>query len=68
MQKVILFFANHTFDTEYEIKGLVQDFDKFSRKQIAALKKAKTEKLVTRAGLLASYGLHSRERISKFIL
>ena len=46
--KISLTFIN----SEYEIKAIVQDFDKISRKQIAALKKAKTEKLVTRAGLL----------------
>lgn len=49
---------------DYEIKGLIQDFDKVSRKQIAALKKGKAEKLVQRANLLQSYGLQSRERIT----
>ena len=54
MLKVIFLKVNHTLiiNSEYEIKAIVQDFDKISRKQIAALKKAKTEKLVTRAGLL----------------
>ena len=34
---------------EYEIKSLITDFDKVSRKQLARLKKGKQEKLSTRA-------------------
>ena len=51
---------------EYEVKSLTLDFDKVVRKQIARLKKAKQQKLQTRMEILHTYGLRSRERISKF--
>lgn len=54
-----------TKHVEYEIKGLVADFDKIARKQIARLKKGKYTRLETRANILNSYGLRSRERMSK---
>jgi hypothetical protein len=41
------------------------DFDRVSRKQIARLKKAKQQRLLTRQDILNTYGLRSRERISK---
>jgi len=54
--------------SEYEIKGLVADFDKIARKQIARLKKGKYTRLETRANILNSYGLRSRERMSKHLI
>ena len=50
---------------DYEIKSLVNDFDKVARKQIARLKKGKYQRLNTRGQIIATYGLKSRERISK---
>jgi len=50
---------------DYEIKSLVNDFDKVARKQIARLKKGKYQKLNTRGQIIVTYGLKSRERISK---
>jgi len=47
------------------VKSLTFDFDKVVRKQIARLKKAKQQKLQTRMEILQTYGLRSRERISK---
>lgn len=49
---------------EYELKSLVQDFDKIARKQLARLKKGKQEKMATRGSILATYGLRSREKIT----
>ena len=51
---------------EIEIKGYINDFDKVGRKQLTRLKNAKTEHLVMRANVLATYGLRSRERSSKY--
>lgn len=50
---------------DYEIKSLVNDFDKVARKQIARLKKGKYQRLSTRGQIIVTYGLKSRERISK---
>jgi hypothetical protein len=41
------------------------DFDRVARKQIARLKKAKHQRLQTRQEILITYGMRSRERISK---
>ena len=53
---------------EYEIKGLITDFDNVARKQLARLRKGRNKKLDMRAQIIATYGLRSRERISKFLL
>ena len=53
---------------EFEIKSLVNDFDKVARKQIARLKKGKYQRLSTRSNIIMTYGLKSRERISKSTL
>ena len=50
---------------EYEVKSLIQDFDKFARKNIARLKKGRTERLQTRGYLILTYGLNSREHTCK---
>jgi len=50
---------------EFEIKSLVNDFDKVARKQIARLRKGKYQRLSTRSNIIMTYGLKSRERISK---
>ena len=50
---------------DYEIKSLVNDFDKVARKQIARLKKGKYQRMQTRSNIILTYGLKSRERISK---
>jgi hypothetical protein len=44
---------------EYEIKSLVQDFDKVARKLIAKVKKGKNEQLYSRQRILVKYGLRS---------
>jgi len=46
---------------EYEIKALIQDFDKVARKQLERLRQAKRVRLVKRGGLIATFGLDSRE-------
>lgn len=50
---------------EYEIKSLVTDFDKVARKQLARLKKGKYQRMQSRSNIIMTYGLKSRERISK---
>ena len=44
---------------------MTMDYDRVARKQIARLKKAKHQRLQTRLEILKTYGLKSRERISK---
>jgi hypothetical protein len=50
---------------EIEVRSLVTDFDKVARKQLARLKKVKYSRLQTRSNIIMTYGLKSRERISK---
>ena len=47
---------------EYEIKSLIQDFDKVARKFIAKIKKAKNEQLYSRQQILINYGVRSSQR------
>ena len=56
---------NKNVTVEYEVKSLTMDFDKIVRKQIARMKKGKNQRLQTRQEILQTYGLRSRERISK---
>ena len=49
---------------EYEIKSLVQDFDKVARKLIAKVKKGKNEQLYSRQRILVKYGLRSSQRMT----
>ena len=52
---------------EIEIKAMIQTFDKLGRKQLTRLRKARNVRLPSRANNLATYGLRSRERTSKFV-
>ena len=44
---------------EYEMKSLVQDFDKVARKFLAKVRKGKDEQLYSRMQILMRYGLRS---------
>ena len=49
---------------EYEMKSLVQDFDKVARKFLAKVRKGKDEQLFSRKQILYRHGLRSSQRMT----